>query len=99
MSKTFEMQRHLEIMGILEEQKGVKIVDLSKRFGVSSNTIRRDFAKLKEQGLIRIGRGGAIIKKDTIETSPFGLRKDIYLEEKAQIAQRAVDFSRARAQR
>jgi DeoR family transcriptional regulator, fructose operon transcriptional repressor len=88
----FEMQRHLEIMSMLEEQRGVRVSDLSRRFGVSRNTIRRDFSKLSGQGLIEVSRGGAILKKDAIESASFFLRSDEHLEEKVRIAEKAAEL-------
>ena len=52
--------RRSSILQILKENSNVSVGELSKRFGVSEVTIRKDLNLLKERNLLVRTRGGAI---------------------------------------
>ena len=56
----FTLDRRAKIIEVLEDRGQVKVNDLSKFFGVSEVTIRNDFEKLEEKGLLVRTRGGGI---------------------------------------
>lgn len=56
--------RHTTILNLLKEQHQVNVKDLAMKLSVSEMTIRRDMAKLEEQGfLIRTHGGGVTTEK------------------------------------
>lgn len=52
--------RRLAILEAIKESKLVRVSELSKQFGVSEVSIRRDLVKLGEYGLLRRVHGGAV---------------------------------------
>lgn len=69
------IERTDSIMKELRLKKAVLVNQLAKQYGVSPSTIRRDFAELEEQGLLRRTYGGAMLiePQATIEI-PYTLR-------------------------
>ncbi|MFG6445368.1 DeoR/GlpR family DNA-binding transcription regulator [Microbacterium sp. P07] len=56
----YAMERQ-ELVGRLLSQEGrVVVVDLAARFGVTTETVRRDLALLEEAGMLRRVHGGAV---------------------------------------
>ena len=51
--------RRQEIVEIVEQNNGATVAELSKLFGVSRATVRRDLTRLGHQGLIERAHGGA----------------------------------------
>lgn len=58
--KIIAIERHKEILDLLQMNGNVKISDLVQRFQVSRETIRRDLIYLDKEGLLKRGHGGAI---------------------------------------
>lgn len=56
----FKEERKLQILRLLEADDRVEVADLSRRFSVSEDTIRRDLRDLQNQGLILKTHGGAL---------------------------------------
>src|SRR6266511_1885227 len=77
------IQRQLMIDG------AVSVEALSKALGVSLPTVRRDLARLEEEGLVRRTHGGAIVEAPRGADQAFALREQIDSDEKRAIA-RAV---------
>ncbi|MEO3415075.1 DeoR/GlpR family DNA-binding transcription regulator [Roseovarius sp. CAU 1744] len=73
MPQTF---RHPEIIELARSEGKVTVEDLSERFGVSVQTIRRDLTDLASAGLLARVHGGA--------TLPSGIRNIVY-EERRQL--------------
>lgn len=74
----------------LQENKKVVVSELSKKFNVSEETIRRDLDKLSEEGLVVKGYGGAVLKEDYGMELPFNVRYKMNPEGKKVIAELAV---------
>lgn len=56
----FKEERKAGILQILEAERRAEVPDLSQRFKVSADTIRRDLRELESDGLIRKTHGGAL---------------------------------------
>ncbi|MEQ7127742.1 DeoR/GlpR family DNA-binding transcription regulator [Actinopolymorpha sp. B11F2] len=80
------VQRRHAILRLLAESDRLDVAELRERFDVSEMTIRRDLAKLAEEGVLRRIHGGAV----RAERSPFETRTVHHAEEKRRIAQRAA---------
>ncbi|MEM7095356.1 MAG: DeoR/GlpR family DNA-binding transcription regulator [Actinomycetota bacterium] len=86
----FQTERQREIVASTIAEGRVEVAELATRFGVTTETIRRDLSELQEQRLLRRVHGGAIAW-ETSEFEPLlTVRTDQHDEEKRRIAKRAV---------
>lgn len=83
-------QRHLEIQRILERQGGVRVVELAAKFEVTEETVRRDLARMEEDGLLERTHGGAIPLPSMNQASPYSVRAIEQVQEKRSAARVAV---------
>jgi DeoR family fructose operon transcriptional repressor len=83
-------ERYACIAEIIRQNGSVAVETLAKELGVSVMTIRRDLAKLDQEGLIERCYGGAVIRKET----NYQEKKSLHAEEKKKIAQKAIEFVR-----
>jgi len=83
--------RFRAILSLLDEKGSVTVEELTKRFDVSAETIRRDLASMSEQGLLRKIYGGAV-RSQFAQESPFVLRGKQYILQKRAIADYAARF-------
>lgn len=57
-------ERQAHILKLVEEFGSVRVADMSKKFNVTEETIRRDLERLEREGLLKRVHGGAVsIKK------------------------------------
>ena len=84
-------QRHLQLAELLAAADAVALDDLARRFGVSTQTVRRDLAMLERQGLVRRTYGGAVTRAALDLSEPaFVARESVHAAEKRLIAQAAL---------
>lgn len=86
------IERQEMIRDILLEQKSVSVSELTERFGVSFETIRRDLKVLEKEGLIEKSYGGAILKQKVMNSADFQTLSHIMIESKKKMALQAVEF-------
>lgn len=78
------------IKQLLLNEKRVSVSDLSQKFSVTEETIRRDLDKLESQGVLNRTYGGAVLNiEETVSNIPFYKRAESSLEEKQDIAIKA----------
>ena len=89
MTTTFE--RRQAIVRVLEEQPGIKTVDLASLLDVSIGTIRNDLSALQNEGRVARVRGGAVLIAQDLSEQP-----DMVLNEagKKRMAKRAAEMVR-----
>ena len=63
-------ERQHSILQWVHEQKHVEVEDIAQRFGVTTQTIRRDINKLCEQGLLRRRYGGVSLPTNAVNAVP-----------------------------
>ncbi len=80
MASTIERRR--EIYNILIDKKSVEVNDLSKKFNVSTMTIRRDLALLEKQGIVVTNYGGACLSEGTAIEPSFSLKAGQMIDKK-----------------
>lgn len=81
-----QKRRQTEIIQILQRNKEIRISEVSKLFGVSQNTIRRDLKQLEKMGLVKKVYGGAVInEKLPTPDLPYRIRETSMIEEKREI--------------
>ncbi len=84
-----ENERQLSILSNIKKNIGVSVTDLSKKFKVTSNTIRRDLKILEEKNIIKRIHGGAVMSDLASYDLPFEKREIDYEEEKEAIGRAA----------
>lgn len=80
------------IMEIIRENKSVMVSDLSARFNVTDETIRRDLEKLEAQKLIIRVHGGAYLFEGFEKGAPVSLRKQFLVDEKDKLGYKCLEF-------
>lgn len=60
------IERRLQIMNQIQQSGAAEVSELAELYQVSTMTIRRDLAKLEEDGLIRMEYGGAVLNLSLI---------------------------------
>ena len=76
------VDRRHAIFGILQETGSVTVVELSRRFDVSEETIRRDLTKMESAGLLQKTYGGAFLNSGMHLEVPVAMREHTYVEGK-----------------
>ncbi len=79
------IERRSMILNQLKNEKRVTVSDMSAKFGVSEETIRRDMERLEQEGYATRTYGGAVYNEDSREL-PYEVRKRTNVEAKQRIA-------------
>ncbi|ENN8374660.1 HTH-type transcriptional regulator UlaR [Providencia rettgeri] len=88
-----EVQRHNEILSLLETHRVINVSHITEQFSVSPATARRDISKLDEQGKLRKIRNGAErIENKKRKWTPLNINSTEHYEEKSEIAIRAAEL-------
>lgn len=80
------IERKNEILAILQKEQRVLVSELSKRYDVTDETIRRDLEKLESEGYVKRTYGGAVLNKNTNVDMPLRIREKTNRNEKQIIA-------------
>lgn len=90
----FVEERHNEILEILTIKGKVRVTELSEKFSVTVETIRRDLERLESEKKLKRTHGGAILFADQEEENeiPFKERKILNQKEKILIAKAAIQY-------
>lgn len=83
-------ERHRKISEFIKEKKSATVAELSRLFGVSQVTIRRDLESLDSQGAIERAHGGAILAERAAPEPPVIHRMAEQAEEKRRIGEAAA---------
>lgn len=79
-------ERFAKITEYLKENKTAKLKDIAELNDVSIDTVRRDFEKMAEEGMLRQVRGGAVLYNTDVTTQEVEIRKTTNSDEKEKIA-------------
>lgn len=82
------------ILNELRQKKAVLVSDLAKRYNVSPSTIRRDFADLEKEGILRRTYGGAVLVDQQGSEIPYAVRTYENKSEKSIIGKLAARLVR-----
>ena len=82
------IERRNSILAKLSAEGKVIVADLSREFGVTEETIRRDLEKLDHDGLAKKTYGGAVANEKLQRDLPFSVRKMTNVEQKQRIAEK-----------
>jgi DeoR/GlpR family transcriptional regulator of sugar metabolism len=83
-------QRRDLILAELERTGGVRVSELTTRFGVSDMTVRRDLEHLEGHGWLRKVHGGAVAATSSAEEPGFEAKRLLQQSVKRAIAERAA---------
>ncbi len=81
------VERRNEILAQLKDEGKVVVADLSKKYSVTEETIRRDLEKIEQDGFAERTYGGAVLIENNREDLPFLVRKRTNVEAKKKIAE------------
>ncbi len=85
-------ERRRKILEALGKYGQIQSKSVSEDLGVSEVTIRSDLAQLEDEGLLRRVRGGAVSIQAPIYDPQFQVQIAVDVEEKKEIAKKAVKF-------
>ena len=85
----FVKERLNLILQILNDNGKIEVTDLSNKFSVSKDLIRKDLQKLEDQGLLERTYGGAIPKRAIAKNYSVLDRMSSNIDEKKSIARKA----------
>ena len=86
------IDRRNEILEKVQRDGSVRVTELSQRFDVTEETIRRDLEKLEAEGRITRTYGGAVLNKGTKEDLSINIRETFNQEDKNRIARKVVEL-------
>ncbi len=88
----YATERQELIEHLVTAERRVAVVDLARRFGVTTETVRRDLDQLESAGVIRRVHGGAVAHTRASTTEPsLAERTGRASDAKRAIARRALD--------
>ncbi|MCR2801114.1 MULTISPECIES: DeoR/GlpR family DNA-binding transcription regulator [unclassified Microbacterium] len=88
----YAMERHQLIERLVVQDGRVAVVDLADRFGVTTETVRRDLDQLERAGALRRVHGGAVARERTSLVEPSLVERSSQRgAAKQAIAGRALD--------
>ncbi|MCI6152221.1 MAG: DeoR/GlpR family DNA-binding transcription regulator [Fusobacterium perfoetens] len=88
----FVEERHQLIISTLEKEGKIKVKDLSDRFNLTEDAIRKDLAILEKKGLLKRVYGGAVKTRNEFLFLNLEDRKKILTKEKQKIAEKAFSM-------
>jgi DeoR family fructose operon transcriptional repressor len=90
--KIFPEERQNLIADFINGKGKATIHQLSRQFGVSIPTVRRDLSELETKNIIHRSHGGAVAKQRVLDEISFEKRMKRYYHEKLRIAKYAVSM-------
>ncbi len=88
----FTEERLEEILDILKIEGKVKVKDLSRKFNVTEDCIRKDLKQLEHAGSLKRTYGGAIQVRESSQVYDIAEREKIDISYKNIIAEKAVEL-------
>lgn len=83
-------ERHQKIIETLINKGSIRVTELSKSYGFTEETIRRDLEKLEKEGKLLRTHGGAVPLAQNYGDLPYFKRETINVKEKMQVAHEAL---------
>lgn len=92
----FAEERQALIVTIVNQEGSARVKELSEKFQVTEDSIRKDLTLLEKKGLLKKTYGGAVKKRKIVHEIDVADRKDRNREAKKEIAKRAVQLIKER---
>ncbi len=90
----FLEERQESIMNLLNTEGKVRVKELSAKFNVTDDCIRKDLGSLEKQGRLKRTYGGAVAIRENIHAIEVSKHKGSDVDAKRRIAQAAVTRAR-----
>ncbi|MEM9131777.1 MAG: DeoR/GlpR family DNA-binding transcription regulator [Actinomycetota bacterium] len=87
----FQQERQREIISVTMENGRAEVAELADRFGVTTETIRRDLSELQKRKLLRRVHGGAVPWESPVFEPLLSVRNKKNDDEKRRLAVAAID--------
>lgn len=84
------IERRSSLLQELGSEGRILVSEMSQRFGVTEETIRRDIEKLSKEGLAKKTYGGAISNVTLAADLPYNVRKSVNVDLKQNIAEKVA---------
>lgn len=88
----FAEERQNQIVALVNKNGSVRVKELSERFEVTEDSIRKDLTLLEKKGLLRKTYGGAMKVRVNVHDLNVSQRKDKNIEAKQKIAEKALEL-------
>ena len=92
----FTEERLEEILNILNIEGKVKVKDLSQKFNVTEDCIRKDLKQLEHKGSLKRTYGGAIQVRESSQLYDISEREKIDISAKNAVAKKALELIKDR---
>jgi len=92
----FAEERIEKIIELLNEKEKVVVKELSKKFDVTEDCIRKDLKTLEKRGILKRTYGGGVLSRQAAPHNDILIRKNINLEAKMKIAEKAFELIKPR---
>lgn len=79
------IERRAEIMNIIRRDQSVRVNELSDKYNVTEETIRRDLDKLDREGKVKKTYGGAVLIEKASNEQSFSDRLRVNMDQKKRI--------------
>ncbi|MDF9824216.1 DeoR/GlpR family transcriptional regulator of sugar metabolism [Breznakia sp. PF5-3] len=91
----FVEERHQYIVEMVNLNGNVRVKELSEKFNVTEDCIRKDLAVLEKKGFLKRAYGGAVTVRENVHKRKSSeRRKSLHIEERREIAKKAVKLLR-----
>ncbi len=77
---------------MVQQDKSVLVVELAKKFDVSTETIRNDLERLEQQGVLKRSYGGATIVEENEQEPTYKEREIVNFTGKEKIGKKAAEL-------
>jgi len=88
----FAEERQNQIVAMVNKEGSVRVKDLSEKYGVTEDSIRKDLTLLEKRGLLKKTYGGAVKKRINVHDLNVAQRRDKNIEAKQRIAAKAIEL-------
>ena len=85
-------RRQQLLMELLLARQRLSVDELSRHFGVTDMTVRRDLQSLEDQGLLTRTHGGCVLRNAPVQEQPFREKEQQERDAKETIARRVVSL-------
>ncbi|MCT4605451.1 MAG: DeoR/GlpR family DNA-binding transcription regulator [Marinisporobacter sp.] len=92
----FAEERKEKIIEMLNRRGKIVVKELSQEFDVTEDCIRKDLKNLEKQGMLKRTYGGAVFNREPALKNNILNRKNINLEAKKRIAEKAFEMIQPR---
>ena len=88
----FAEERQNDIVSLVNKKGSVRVKELSEKYDVTEDSIRKDLTQLEKKGLLKKTYGGAMKIRINVHDLDVAQRKDKNIEMKQMIAQKALEL-------